>query len=182
VATVEVALVFMAFLFMVTSVLAYEEGKIVASETSYPSDPESKATVDDEWLRAWYAAAHSDIRWDKERSWIVVRWAVVMYPALVGAYVKRLFGQLGSEYFALLTVAFALWGGYYLIHLHRFAASTRATAKRILETVSGHSRFLPSPRRDQNHLLFLAVQLVLLTAIAIATIFALVTLGQGSSN
>lgn len=135
------------------------------------------ATESDEWLRACFHEAESDIRWAKERSFTIVQLSVGVQAAII-AVVTQVQGIPGWAFavLALLQAVVAMWWTW---HLRAFAQGAREWIHKDDEL--GKSVVVPYPKnrqneRDPHHWTYMLIQWGVLITSTLVAMFAIASL------
>jgi len=133
-----------------------------------------------DWLVAFYHEALTDIRWAKERTGDIVRWAVILLGALTA--LSRSIATLDNLIligFAILVAGGGIW---WLVDLYMFARRTRIRLDTILADVSDHSRYPIKRRHDRHHVKYLVIQSLVVLVACFFGIVAIVTRSAGGDG
>jgi hypothetical protein len=130
------------------------------------------AENDSDWKKLLVELAWSDIRWAKEQGWKVLQWSIVLLAAVYAA--SRQLQDIPVGVYILFVVAIGFIAVWYLVDLHTFAKDSRDRFRTLAEGVSELSDVLSPSGFDPDHKLYLAVQILVVSAAAIVLVIELV--------
>ena len=127
----------------------------------------------DEFRRVWYENSHADIRWSKEQAWKALDGTVILLAAIAAASVSLKWVPFCV--FAGMILLAAGLAVIYLLDLHYSAVKSRKWCHDIIRDVK-FDRPLPERRFDPEHVLYLAVRIMIVIGAGVLT--ALIAYGR----
>lgn len=113
-----------------------------------------------EWQHSWYKEAQTDIRWAKERGWVVMYYSVLLVAAIYAA--AQVITPLPAGFFFMATAFVANVSVVWLADLRGFAAKARRYVVHSLSEIGEGPSYPFSRPRDRDHLLQFASQVVVI--------------------
>jgi pheromone shutdown protein TraB len=122
----------------------------------------------DEWRRAWYHEAVTDIRWAKDRAWSVLQGAVILLAALLTASktISAIPSWLYASFVALLVVVAVFW----LSDLNEFAKKARNSVEDLQEPLGRYQPYPRARRVDPHQHMYLAGQIAVVVTAGLVTL------------
>jgi hypothetical protein len=122
----------------------------------------------DDWRRAWYHEAVTDIRWAKDRAWSVLQGAVVLLAAILTA--SKTISVVPSVLYAFFVVVVGVVAALWLSDLSGFAKKAR-TAVEDMQSPLGRYQPYPRPRKaDPHHHTYLGGQIAVVIAVGVVAL------------
>jgi len=130
----------------------------------------------DEWKRAWYHEAVTDIRWAKDRSWGVLQGAIILLAAILTAS-KTILVVPAYLYILFLILVGATAIGW-LFDLNQFARKARTAIEEMQTPLGPYAPYPRARQLDPHHNWYLGVHVVLVLAVAMASVLEILRAGR----